>query len=358
MVDYIKDKVSVVIPVYNEERFLRLALDSVVNQVDCVLIGDNASTDSTQAICLEFVDKYPHIKYFRHEDNIGMAANYNFLYSKVETEFVFHAGGHDLIPCNYTASLKKKLTENPSAIAAFGNLTAIDLNGQEIHTRNYSKISNNHSFFGGLFKKEYISAEQGRDLCLFDWHFVKTLGLNNKSISDLLSQDCPLPRTAAYILMRVLNGTLYGLYRSEKSLDKFTTWKPIVGPDVIIIFDLLLRGKFIHEPGTAYLERDVHGRKTSRVQQLRDRSEYMKRVAAGNDTSYNPTQMYQHLYKNAAMLRKSEVKANYFCFWLACRLLQNKCFSLLSRLIGVCDRCVGAIVHRQPCRGSHEPQCG
>jgi len=42
-------KITVVIPVYNEERYLRQALESVVEQVDCVIIGDNASTDGTEA---------------------------------------------------------------------------------------------------------------------------------------------------------------------------------------------------------------------------------------------------------------------------------------------------------------------
>jgi glycosyltransferase involved in cell wall biosynthesis len=43
-----KGKVSVVIPVYNEERFLRQCLESVVNQADRVIIGDNASTDGSR----------------------------------------------------------------------------------------------------------------------------------------------------------------------------------------------------------------------------------------------------------------------------------------------------------------------
>jgi glycosyltransferase involved in cell wall biosynthesis len=62
--EYIKDQVTVVIPVYNEEHFLRQALE-----VDCVIIGDNASSGG-RVICREFDEKYPQIKHFRHEKTI------------------------------------------------------------------------------------------------------------------------------------------------------------------------------------------------------------------------------------------------------------------------------------------------
>lgn len=72
--------VSIGVPVYNGENYLRSALESLRRQTFEnfeVLISDNASSDSTAAICREFVDSDDRFKYERRPSNIGAAANYN-----------------------------------------------------------------------------------------------------------------------------------------------------------------------------------------------------------------------------------------------------------------------------------------
>ena len=69
-------KVSIIIPVYNGERFLRRAIESVVNQTYTgeyeILLVDDGSTDMTAAICKEYTDQYPFVRYHYH-DNMGIA---------------------------------------------------------------------------------------------------------------------------------------------------------------------------------------------------------------------------------------------------------------------------------------------
>ena len=60
--------VSIGIPVYNGEKYIREALDSVLAQTYQnieVIISDNASTDRTQAICVDYSKRHPRINYFR-----------------------------------------------------------------------------------------------------------------------------------------------------------------------------------------------------------------------------------------------------------------------------------------------------
>lgn len=60
-------RVSVGLPVYNGERFLRESLDSLLSQTfeDFeLIISDNASTDRTQEVCQEYAAKDRRIRYY------------------------------------------------------------------------------------------------------------------------------------------------------------------------------------------------------------------------------------------------------------------------------------------------------
>ncbi|MBK7769817.1 MAG: glycosyltransferase [bacterium] len=80
--------VSLGLPVYNGENYLRQALESLVAQTWQggrfeqleIVISDNASTDGTAAICREFAARDPRVRYFRQGKNIGAGPNYNFVF--------------------------------------------------------------------------------------------------------------------------------------------------------------------------------------------------------------------------------------------------------------------------------------
>ena len=68
--------VSIIVPVYNAEKYLEKCLDSVVNQtlqnVEIILV-DDGSTDGSTSICKNYAEKDDRVKYFRKE-NEGLAA--------------------------------------------------------------------------------------------------------------------------------------------------------------------------------------------------------------------------------------------------------------------------------------------
>jgi glycosyltransferase involved in cell wall biosynthesis len=73
-------RLSIGMPVYNGEKYLRSALDSLLQQDYNdfeLIISDNASTDATSRICLDYAAADERIRYFRNESNIGAAGNYN-----------------------------------------------------------------------------------------------------------------------------------------------------------------------------------------------------------------------------------------------------------------------------------------
>ena len=72
--------VSVVIPVYNAEKYLHRCLDSVVNQtykdIEIVLV-DDGSTDGSGAICDDFARRYDNIV-VQHRENMGPSVARNY----------------------------------------------------------------------------------------------------------------------------------------------------------------------------------------------------------------------------------------------------------------------------------------
>ena len=72
--------VTIGLPVYNSERYLRQSLDSLLGQTYrdfTLIINDNASTDGTPRICEEYAAADPRVKWFRNPTNIGNPRNFN-----------------------------------------------------------------------------------------------------------------------------------------------------------------------------------------------------------------------------------------------------------------------------------------
>jgi len=73
------DKISIIIPVYNVEPYIRKCLDSVINQTHKnieILCIDDGSTDSSGKICDEYAESDNRIKVF-HKENGGLSSALN-----------------------------------------------------------------------------------------------------------------------------------------------------------------------------------------------------------------------------------------------------------------------------------------
>ncbi len=75
-------RLSIGLPVYDGAEFLGESIESLLGQTyeDFeLIISDNASTDETPEICRRYARLDSRIRYYRHADNIGSAANHNFV---------------------------------------------------------------------------------------------------------------------------------------------------------------------------------------------------------------------------------------------------------------------------------------
>lgn len=90
--------VSVCVPTWNRAAALRESLKTIQGQDYApleIVIGDNGSTDGTEALCRAAAAEDARIRYFRHRQNIGLYQNHNFLIDVSRGEFIAFFHDHD-----------------------------------------------------------------------------------------------------------------------------------------------------------------------------------------------------------------------------------------------------------------------
>jgi len=124
--------VTIGLPVYNGERFLRAAVDSILVQTYTsleVLISDNASTDGTRAIGEAYAQRDPRVRYWRNATNLGAAKNYNLLVDRAQGEFFKWAPHDDVIAPTYVERCVAALAAHPEAVLSYPRTVVIDEQG-------------------------------------------------------------------------------------------------------------------------------------------------------------------------------------------------------------------------------------
>jgi glycosyltransferase involved in cell wall biosynthesis len=114
--------VSIGMPVFNGEQFLRRALDSLLAQdyTDFeLIISDNGSTDGTEKICREYTSHDHRIRYIRQGNNLGSLENFNFVLREAQGEYFMWAAVDDQWEASFIRSLLESLARNPEAALAF-----------------------------------------------------------------------------------------------------------------------------------------------------------------------------------------------------------------------------------------------
>lgn len=188
-------------PVYNGEKYIRQALDSLLAQDYGnfeLIISDNASTDGTHEICREYLAKDSRIKYFRNEKNMGAAWNFERVFRLSQGKYFMWAAHDDLWAPNYVSECVRVLEQSPEAVLCCSALRFIDANGD-------------------LIPKEHPNLDT-RGMTLFGR--VRAL---------LLQPDW---------------FAIYGLMRSE-ALNKVNVGRREWGADVLLQLELLMLGDFV-----------------------------------------------------------------------------------------------------------------
>ena len=169
-----KPKVTIGLPVYNGENYLREALDSLLWQTFRdfeLIISDNASTDATREIILEYQHRDSRIRYVQQKSNVGASKNFLLVLAMAETELFMWASHDDIWAPNWLEVLISNLT--PDDIGVRGELrfmhegsivaskTLPNLNAGQFARCFLGNENNyrNHYIYSVFFREKLLSAD-------------------------------------------------------------------------------------------------------------------------------------------------------------------------------------------------------
>ena len=111
--------ISIIIPIYNVENYLRQCLDSIVAQTyqnfECLLINDG-SPDNSSDICREYVAKDTRFRYFEKE-NGGVSSARNLGIERSEGAYITFIDSDDWVDSDYLEVLYSAILEEQADIA-------------------------------------------------------------------------------------------------------------------------------------------------------------------------------------------------------------------------------------------------
>ncbi len=295
--------VSIGLPVYNGETFLKDTLESILQQTFSnfeLIISDNASTDATEKICKSFASKDERIRYHRNESNLGAAKNYNQLVDMAKGEYFKWAAADDLIAPEYLTLCVDVLDNNPDILISQTTVRLIDENSQHI--------------------KDYDD----------HLHFISEL---------------PHVRLNNYLFRKVgMWNAIFGLIRIDQLRET-----PLIGTyissDQVLLGELILRGK-VHQIPERLFSRRIHSRQADGTYNSKPKSQAKAREALAiwfdpdNKGKYQLPKYVQHLllYMNSTRrvsLSWKEKLLSYFCIlkWAFDKLFWSKIINRVKKLI-------------------------
>ena len=186
---YNKPIISIGLPVFNDEKYIGYAIESIINQSFTnfeLIISDNNSNDRTEEICRTFELKDKRIKYFRQNCNIGQRNNFEFVLNKSMSEYFMWASSDDYLENDCLEELFLTICNNVNSVLAFPNVKLVD---------------ESNIFLGKLNLKPNDQKEKSK------LSFIRSLALGSKRCSyvfyglwktKILKSYLPLPKCRYY----------------------------------------------------------------------------------------------------------------------------------------------------------------
>ena len=133
-------RVSIVMPIYNSERYLKDAIDSIIAQTythfELILVNDG-STDNSINIINVYLAKDPRIRMIDNIKNLGIAKSRNKGISVAKGYYIANMDSDDIA---YTDRIQKQvdyLDNNPRIDICIGHMDVMDESGRFLYSRKF-----------------------------------------------------------------------------------------------------------------------------------------------------------------------------------------------------------------------------
>lgn len=223
--------VSIGLPVFNGESYLKAAIDTIVAQTEAdweLILADNASTDGTREICAEWAGKDERIRWVRTEAHTGAARNFNRAFASARGMYFKWASHDDLIEPTYLERCLDVLQNDRSVVLAHSQM--VEINEQ------------------GNVTKDLTSTIQDMD---------------HKS---------PAKRFQGAISLDHGCFDVFGLIRTA-ALAKTRLIAPYLGSDRVLLAELALQGRLVRVDDKLFLSRE-HPERSIRMRSDREREQW------------------------------------------------------------------------------------
>ncbi len=205
-------KVSVIVPVFNVAPWLPRALDSLLNQTLSdieIICVDDASTDDSLSVLLDYQKKYPaKITIIQLPENGGAAVARNAGLGAARGEYVGFVDPDDFVDLDFYERLYAAATAADADIAK-AELKTFEPNGEIKLSNRLAKIKENKAWFQG----EFTTAIYRRDFLI---HNKITF-----PVGIIVAQDIAFLTRAVFTTDQIAfaPGTFYNYIRRPGSLD-------------------------------------------------------------------------------------------------------------------------------------------
>ncbi len=122
-------KISIIVPVYNTEKYLRKCIESILNQTYTnleLLLVDDGSTDESGNICDEYLGKDKRVRVF-HLKNGGQANARNHAMKQIQGDYVAFVDSDDWIEHDMYMQLMAEAIKHPGSVAMCGRFNVNEI---------------------------------------------------------------------------------------------------------------------------------------------------------------------------------------------------------------------------------------
>ena len=201
-----KPLVSIGLPTYNRAATLVRAIESVLSQdyrnIE-LLISDNASTDDTEAICLEVARQDKRVKYLRQQTNQGAIANFREVLRRSGGGFFMWLGDDDWLDQSYVGRCMQVLTACPEYSVIYGkakyfhegefvqdgvSMNLLQDKGTKRVVEYYRTVTDNGMFYG-IMRRDQVREVPLRNAMAGDWFFMASVAFMGevRTLEDVYS---------------------------------------------------------------------------------------------------------------------------------------------------------------------------
>lgn len=153
------EKITLIIPIYNKEKYLHMCLESIANQTYQnmeIILMDDGSTDNSSEICSEFLMRDYRFKYYK-QNNSGQTVARKKGLAYASSDYVTYVDADDWIEREYVQKLMNSISNTSTC-----DLVSSGIQIQSEHTC--------YSLYGGIREGDYEEDElvQIRGRIIFD----------------------------------------------------------------------------------------------------------------------------------------------------------------------------------------------